>query len=216
MNTDIRRPLPAPTAPTKDLIERSGPATTTASQLSDLAEAAGSLRLVARFAHEDKIEHHQTELFRAWQQRTAVRGRSAPSPLLDELADLGFAWRDVARMLAVSVPAVQKWRRSGGVTGENRRRLAGLLAMCDEITTRYHVQEIASWFEMSIVSAAPVTPADMYAAGRPELVLEYASGHTDPEQILTAYDPDWREHFRSNFEVYVEADGEMSIRPKGQ
>jgi hypothetical protein len=212
---DIRRASCAPTAPTTGLIEPPEPTATTATQLFDLAETAGSLRSTARLVHEDSSELHQEASLRAWQRRTNTRGKFAPSALLEELADLGFAWRDVARMLGVSVPAVQKWRRSGGVTGENRRKLAGLLALCDEITERYHVQEVASWFEMPIISGAPVTPIDLYTEGQPELVLEHASGHSDPEQTLTAYDPEWRERFRSDFEVYVEADGEMSIRPKG-
>jgi hypothetical protein len=153
-------------------------------------------------------------LLRSWQHRTNERGRLAPKTLLQEIADLGFAWRDVARMIGVSVPAVQKWRRSGGVTGDNRRKLASLVALCDEITARYPIQEVASWFEMPISAAAPVTPIDLYAAGRSTLVLDHASNHRDSEEILTAYDPEWRERFRSDFEVYLDTDGEMSIRPK--
>ena len=30
----------------------------------------------------------------------------------------------------------------------------------------------------------------------------------------SAYDPDWRERYRSDFEVYLESDGAMSIRSK--
>jgi hypothetical protein len=180
--------------------------------LFDLAAEAGSLRSSVKYLAADTSELHQEALFDAWRRRTSSRGKAAPLALLEELAEMGFAWRDVARMLGVSVPAVQKWRRSGGVTGENRHRLASLLAFCDEITARYHVQAVASWFEMPITSGVPVTPTDLYAEGRPELVLEHASGHSDPEQTLTSYDPEWRERFRSDFETYLEADGGMSIR----
>lgn len=79
-------------------------------------------------------------------------------------------------MIGVSVPAVQKWRRAGGVTGENRRRLASILALCDVVTERYMVQDVASWFEMPISSLAPITPVDLYTEGQHDLVLEHASG----------------------------------------
>ncbi|MFF2816344.1 hypothetical protein ACFVT9_12570 [Kitasatospora cineracea] len=136
--------------------------------------------------------------------------------MLDELSDLGFAWRDVARMLGVSVAAVQKWRRGDGVTGNNRRNIASLLAVCDMTTSHYGVDEIASWFEMPLVSGCPITPIDLYAQARPDLVFDYASGHSDPEQVLSNLDPEWREHSRSSFEVFEAADGELAIRPKGE
>ncbi|MFF9248818.1 hypothetical protein [Streptomyces globisporus] len=214
MTTETRHTSPSATSPVETLVQPSGPPATTASQLDAIVEETGSLRSQSKFTAEDSTELHRRALFVSWQQRTNERGRLAPSALLDEIADLGFAWRDVARMIGVSVPAVQKWRRSGGVTGENRRRLASLLALCDEITARYGIQEVASWFEMPISSLAPVTPIDLYAESKSTLILDHAWGHCDPEDILTAYDPDWRERFRSDFEVYLDHDGEMSLRPK--
>ncbi|MFH8220325.1 hypothetical protein ACH4C2_13690 [Streptomyces sp. NPDC018057] len=214
MTSETRLSTPATTVPSSNLIEPVEPVTTVASQLDELAEEAGSLRSTSKYMAESTSELHQRVLFQSWQHRISERGKIAPKVLLDEIADLGFAWRDVARMIGVSVAAVQKWRRAGGVTGENRRRLASLLALCDEITERYHIQEVASWFEMPLTASAPVTPIDMYADGQPRLVLEHASGHSDEEEILTAYDPDWRERYRSDFEVYLESDGAMSIRSK--
>ncbi|MEC4015970.1 hypothetical protein [Streptomyces sp. H27-D2] len=215
MTGDIQRAARTPTAPTAGLVEPHEPTSTSASQLFDLAERAGSLRSTTKHIHESSSELHKEVLFHSWQRGTTERGKLAPKVLLEELADLGFAWRDVARMLSVSVPAIQKWRRAGKPSGENRGRLANLLALCDEITEQYHIQEVASWFEMPLTSDAPVTPIDLYAEERPELVLEHASGHSDVEQILTSYDPEWRERFRSDFEVYLDTDGAMSIRPKG-
>lgn len=215
MPSDMRLAPYSPTAPTAHLIERPEPVSTTASQVFDLAERAGSLRTRVKFMQEDVSALHQRALFVAWEKRTTHRGKEAPANLLEALGDLGFAWRDIARMLHVSVPAVQKWRRAGGTTGENRRRIAALLALCDEIADRYHIQEIASWFEMPVASTVPVTPIDLYSAGKIDLVFDHAGGQIDSEQILTAYDPQWRESFRSDFEVYLETDGQMSIRSKG-
>ena len=77
------------------------------------------------------------------------------------------------------------------------------------------VDEIASWFEMPLTAAAPVTPIALYAANRADLVFELASGHVDPEALLTEFDPDWRERYQSDFEVFVAGDGNRSVRMKG-
>ncbi|MFD8075829.1 hypothetical protein ACFV3E_24630 [Streptomyces sp. NPDC059718] len=213
MTNDPQRPA-ASTAPTAVLKQLAEPQTTVAYQLGELTNATGSLRSSGKEVAKSTTELHQQALFIDWQHRTNERGKLAPKALLEEIAGLGFAWRDVARLIGVSVPAVQKWRRAGGVTGGNRRGLASLLAMCDLITEKYLIQEVASWFEMPIYTDVPVTPIDLWAAGRRDLVLEHANGHSDTEQILNDYDPDWRERFRSDFEVYLDSDGEMSIRPK--
>jgi len=136
--------------------------------------------------------------------------------MLNELADLGFAWRDLARLVGVSVPAIQKWRRGQGATGENRRKVASLLAACDMISQSHGIQEIASWTEMPLRDGVSVTPMDLWAGERIDLVFDFASGHVDAEEILTAFDPDWRERYRSEFEVFEAGDGQLSIRMKGQ
>ncbi|MER8096547.1 hypothetical protein [Streptomyces goshikiensis] len=200
--------------PPDGLAQPTEPTVTLTNHLDNLIDSTGSLRSMGKQVSESAGARQQKALFIAWQRRTNERGKQAPKALLEEIGNLGFAWRDVARMMRVSVPAVQKWRRSGGVTGENRRRLASLLALCDEIAERYMIQEIASWFEMPISDQAPVTPIDLYAEGHADLVLEHAVGIDDTEQILTAYDTGWRERFRSDFEVYQDHDGQMSIRPK--
>lgn len=205
------------TIPTTGIEEPQLPVATSAEQVFDLTDSAGSLRSQAKDLHDDTSALHQTALFHEWQQLTNVRARTAPLTLLEELAELGFSWRDVAKMLDVSVPAVQKWRRSGGVTGPNRRKIASLLAMCDLLGNRYFIQEIASWFEMPISTDAPVTPIDLYAERKVPILFNHASGHaSEPDQLLNAYDPAWRERFRSDYEVYREADGNLSIRPKSE
>lgn len=72
------------------------------------------------------------------------------------------------------------------------------------------VDEIASWFEMPL-TWAPVTPIDLYAAGRADLVFDYASEHPDPERLMDEFDPQWREHYRSDFDVVTASDGNLSI-----
>lgn len=180
-----------------------------------LTTEVGGIRSVARAVHDDADNLHKRTHEDEWRMVAAERGRTGVMPMLTELADLGFAWRDIARMVGVSVPAVQKWRKGGKASGDSRMRIASLLAACDLITRHYIVDEIASWFEMPLSSSAPVTPIVLYAADRADLVFEYASGHVDPEALLSEFDPDWREEYRSDFEVFEAGDGNRSIRIKG-
>ena len=77
------------------------------------------------------------------------------------------------------------------------------------------VEEIASWFEVPLVKGVPVTPIDLYAIDRADLVFAFANGQKDPEVLLTQHDPGWRERYRSEFEVFVGDDGNRSVRLKG-
>jgi transcriptional regulator with XRE-family HTH domain len=181
---------------------------------SRLTEDVGGNRSEARILHEEFGDLHQRSHDAEWRATTAERAKSSVTTLLSDLSDLGFAWRDVARLVGVSVPAVQKWRKGEKASGENRLRLAGILAACDIITEHYMVEEIASWFELPLSSSAPVTPLDLYAHERADLVFEFASGHVDPETLLDQFEPDWRERYRSDYEVFEAADGHRSIRAK--
>ncbi len=179
-----------------------------------VTEDIGYIRQQPRNLHEATDELHQQSQYVEWNARTNKRGRASTQEMLDELADLGFAWRDVAKLVGVSVAAIQKWRRGEGTTGENRQKIASLLAACDLIYEHYGIQEVTSWFEMPLQLGVPVTPVDLWAGGRWDLVLDFASGHVDSEQILTAWDPQWRDRYRSDFDVFRAADGQLSIRPK--
>jgi hypothetical protein len=181
-----------------------------------LTEQYGYIRQQARDLHEATDQLHQRRHYEEWNDRTRRRGRSSTQDLLNELAELGFAWRDIANLVGVSVPAVQKWRRGEGATGENRQKVASLLAACDLVAEHYGIQEVASWFEMPLLLGVPVAPVELWAGGRPDLVFDYASGHTDSDHILTAWDPGWRDRYRSDFEVFRADDGRRSIRLKEQ
>jgi len=181
---------------------------------AQLTEDIGGGRGQARILHKEYDELHQRIHDAEWRIATNARAKSSVKAMLSELADMGFAWRDIARMINVSVPAVQKWRKGDKASGENRQRLASLLAACDLITTHYMVDDIASWFEMPLSTSAPVTPTDLYSSNRADLVFDFASGHTDPEVLLTQLDPDWRERYQSDFEVFQASDGNLSVRMK--
>lgn len=179
-----------------------------------LTDETGFLRTRARLLSHEVDETHQRTHQVEWQIGAAARGTVAPQKNLETLADLGFAWRDLARLIGVTVPALQKWRRGDGLSGQNRRRLADLLAACDLIVEHYMIEEIASWFEMPIKDGIPITCIDLWAQGRHELVFDYAAGHSDPESVLTSFEPEWRERYASAFETFVGVDGKLSIRAK--
>lgn len=182
---------------------------------AEATETAGALRGRARLLNEDIGQFHQETWAEEWRTRTAARSKGTVKDMLAELSELGFAWRDVAHLLGVSVAAVQKWRKGDSHSGENRGKIAALLAACDLIAEHYAVQEIGSWFETPIVVGVPVTPMDLYVSlvHRP-LLFEHACGHSDPEAILTSFDSTWRDRYRSEFEVFLADDGERSIRLK--
>jgi hypothetical protein len=184
-------------------------------QAHRLTEDIGWNRQKAGFINDDFGDLHKRSHDVEWRTRSAERGQAGVATMLTELADSGFAWRDLARMVGVSVPAMQKWRRGEKASGDSRQKVASLLAACDLIRDHYMVEEIASWFEMPLVKRVPVTPIDMYADDRADLVFAFASGQEDPEALMTEYDLEWREKYRSDFETFLATDGNRSVRMKG-
>lgn len=139
----------------------------------------------------------------------------APAQLLESLADYGFAWRDIARVLGVSVPAITKWRKGAGVTGENRLRIVRLLAVTDMLERRF-IAEPVSWLEMPINEGVSLTSMDLLERGRYDLVLDLASSHTGDgtmDYVLNEIDPNWRNNLVDNtVESFVAEDGVVSLR----
>jgi len=141
--------------------------------------------------------------------------------LLDELEQLGFARRHVARLIGVSVPTLAQWR---GVRAQPREpmsadvldRVAALLDVCTLVRNTSFVPDVAAFFETPVSADAPIRPMDLYAAGRVDLVLDWASRMVqDPTALLSAFDPDWRAQYDSEYEVFEAADGDLAIRAKG-
>lgn len=177
-----------------------------------LTEGAGHLRNVTAIVTDDVADVHHRGFHLQLDTRVARLATQEPVKLLDQLADMGFAWRDIARMIRVSVPALRRWRSGERPTGDNRRAIAQLLAFVQIITDQ--VYEPASWMEMQISSAAPITALDLYADGHLHVIFDLATGNTTPEAALDSVQPDWRDRFRSDWEVAVADDGEPYIRLK--
>lgn len=202
--------LPAPTRTIEDLLR----------ETSSIADEAGFVRsqgeLIARDATETgrragQIQHRAIEHKLNIAARIAA-GTSA-ADLLEALASDGFAWRDVARLVGVSVPAVRRWRQGEPPSANNRLAIARLVAFVDILRKDHFINAPANWMEMPLApERAPATGIDLVADGRYADLVDLAEGHVSGEEILDRWKPDWREEYRSDFEVFEAADGELAIR----
>ncbi len=188
--------------------------------IDELVEDVGHLRNVTRLVGHDVAEasrqvsevHHQA--FQA-QLNTKARemAKRPATEMLDELAGRGFAWRDIARLVGVSVPAVRRWRQGESPTGPHLLAIARLLAFTEILRVDHLVSDVAGWLEMPLVPEAPLTGIDMAADGRFVDLLDLATGHETPEAALDRWQPGWHERSSSQFEVFEAADGELGLRP---
>lgn len=188
--------------------------------ISELVDNVGFLRNRSELllsdthdVHEEIGRLHSDTLEGELNSRTARHARETLSTLLTQLSALGFSWRDIARISGVSVPAVRKWRKGESATPANRRRVARVLALCEIAAGRYHIADVAGWLEMPLHPEAPVSGLDLMASERFDLVLKLASDQPgDSEGVLDALDPDWRNRYRSDVEVFTGPDGLPGLR----
>lgn len=179
-----------------------------------LARAAG-LRDIKRLEASDATVRHHEEIVAELDRRAMLKVSKHDVPeLLSELGRRGFSWRDIAAIAGVSVPAIRKWRTGGTYSPERRTQLGRTAGLCD-LVEEYLIPDPAGWLETPIVNDVPVTPMDLYLAGLEELVIDVASRRvSDPNRILGAFDPEWREKYRSDYEVFEASDGGLSIKAK--
>lgn len=177
-----------------------------------LDEEAGFLRSRFRLGLDDATALHSETTEFAWETQTTERAKEDIQELLELLSGRGFSWRDIARMVGVSVPALRKWRLGGTPSGENRRKVAEIVAGCDLLEDQHLISDVASWMEIPLRPTS-LTPIDLYAAGLRQPIFEYAGGHASLEELLGRLDPEWRDKYISDYEVVESNDGNLSIRP---
>lgn len=187
--------------------------------IDDLVEEAGLLRSQTRLLGDDVAETNRraSEVHRqavARQLDAKARGlaKGGMGKLLNELADYGFAWRDIAALARVSVPAVRRWRQGETPTGEHLLEVARLMALVETMRNDHLVSDVASWMEMPLAPEAPLTGIDLAASGRLQEVVDVAAGHSTGEAVLDQWQPGWREKYRSDYEVFEAPDGELGTR----
>jgi transcriptional regulator with XRE-family HTH domain len=188
--------------------------------IADLVEEVGSIRSQTRLLGDDVAETgrrariaYQEMVERQLDVRARRLAKVGMLHLLGELADRGFAWRDIAALAGVSVPAVRRWRQGETPTGDNLLRVARVVALVETLREDHLVSDVASWMEMPLAQGAPLTALDLAVAGRLPDVVDVAAGHSTGESVLDLWRPGWRAEFHSEFEVFEAPDGEPGIRP---
>lgn len=192
------------------LVRRAVPSATRTSQ-DELAEAAGFLHGHTRHLLADVPDIHDWAMILQVEGRADEAAKRSIPDLLNELAGLGFAWRDIARLVGVTVPAIRKWRQGEAATGNHRRAIAMLLAFADVLTSEHMVNEVASWMEIPL-RGSTLTGIDIYAAGKHDLLLQHAAGNLSGDDLLAMFDPNGTARTDERFEVSAAEDGEPIIR----
>lgn len=177
----------------------------------ELVERAGFFHSMTRVLSDGAADLHRRTIEIQLRSRSEEAAKRAAPDLLNELADVGLAWRDIARLTGVTVPAVRKWRQGDPPTGAHRKAIAGLLAFIDVLRSDHQIVDVPSWLEMALIDSS-VTGLDVYAAGLVEPLVMHAAGHISAEQLLDQYDPSWRRAIDSRFEIITAADGRAAIR----
>ena len=188
--------------------------------IDEVVAEAGHLRSRARLLGQDVAETdrevselHRQALIEQLDAKARVIAKRSVGEMLNELADAGFAWRDIAALAGVSVPAVRRWRLGEAATGPNRLAVARIVALVEILRDDHLVSDVASWMEVPLVPDAPVTAIDLAVAGRLQEVVEIAAGHSTGEDVLDRSQPGWRARYRSDYEVFEAPDGERGTRP---
>jgi transcriptional regulator with XRE-family HTH domain len=195
-------------------------ATTRTRTIDELVDEIGF-----RHNHSQLLSNDASDMTRQWaemytdssnlqiDQKARELAKRAPSELLNLLADTGFAWRDIARMVGVSVPAVRKWRQGESPTPQNRLSISKVVALVQILQHELVVSDIASWMEIPLVPGAPTNAIDLVSDGFFTEVVGLALDHLKPDIFMNEYKPNWRDLFRSDFEVFRAPDGELGLRP---
>ncbi|MCQ3804714.1 MAG: hypothetical protein OXC98_11900 [bacterium] len=183
-------------------------------QLSDvdiLANEAGYLRSNVGLLSEDVAQVHGDSLQLQLESHADAASKRSPLDLLNELAEKGFSWTSVARVVGVSIPAVRKWRNGNPMSGENRRNLALMVAFVRVLEEDYLIRDGASWLDMPL-AASSFTGIDVLAAGHAHELMQFAAEHIRSKDLLDSAIPTWRDTLDDRFEVYEAPDGERAIR----
>jgi hypothetical protein len=170
------------------------------------------LRDIVTVLSDDVNDAHREAQGYDLDERARLKARNAVPSLLQELSDKrGMAWRDIAAIAGVSVSAVRKWRKDGAATADKRLALATMAAFLD-LLDGFLIQDPVGWLELPMVAGYTVRHMDLYVNGRADLLLDIAGMRTKEKESLDLFDPDWREHYRTDFEVFEADDGHRSLR----
>lgn len=150
--------------------------------------------------------------------RTFQKTKKSVSSLLEELAgERGMGWSDIAEVVGVSISAIRKWRKGGDASPGSRSKLARIAALLDVLEEKGLVQDPAAWMEMDLPLDPGyfIRPLDLYLEGHVLALIDLAEQRQTVAQVLDQVKPNWRAN-RSDFEVFVDTDGQRSIRRRDE
>jgi transcriptional regulator with XRE-family HTH domain len=150
--------------------------------------------------------------------RAFQKTKKSVSSLLEELAgERGMGWSDIAEVVSVSISAIRKWRRGGDASPESRSKLARIAALLDVLQEKGLVEDPAAWMEVDLPleSGYSIRPLDLYLEGHVLALIDLAEQRRTIAQVLDEVKPGWRAS-RSDFEVFIDTDGQRSIRPRDE
>ena len=89
--------------------------------MASITRRFGALRDETSLLDADVSVNHRSAQLRTLELLTRDRPREDVVSLLEELSTgRGLGWSDIARLVGVTVQAVNKWRRREPATGQNR------------------------------------------------------------------------------------------------
>lgn len=151
-------------------------------------------------------------------ERMFEKGKKSVATLLEELTiERGMGWSDIGEVVGVSVSAIRKWRRGGDASPDSRNSLARIAALLDVLEEKGLIEDPARWMEMDLPLGPGyfIRPLDLYVDGHVVELIELAEQRRSVAQVLDDVRPDWRAR-RSDFEVFMDTDGQRSIRPRSE
>ena len=185
----------------------------TAPQLESLTRRAAGLRDVASLAVQDtEALHIEATALNLGDRAARISLNRTLAAMLDELADAGMSWAEIAGVAAVTPAAVRKWRRGGDAAGAKRMAVAELLALL-EMLAEFLVPEPVAYLISPVLPETTLTVMDLLRAGRQDLVLELASQRKPATAVLDEFQPDWRTGTARRFIVRADDDGERALVP---
>lgn len=194
-----------------DTVKAIAPAETE-TRIAALVQPTSNIRYQAELLNSRAASLNREVLVALMHERTAVFEKLNAQTLLELLGKSGMSWSAVARMLAVSAPALRKWRLGEGTTPANRKALARVAAVVELLSEQFMIQDAASWLEIPLADTK-YTIIDAFARGRADLLFDYARLWVTSEQVLDALDKEWRKaHRPKEFEAFMAADGKRALR----
>jgi transcriptional regulator with XRE-family HTH domain len=189
----------------------------TTSQTRSWSLDADYLRTEVEMLGGEVLEIHGAAREHDLSGRTIEKSKKSVANLLRELTQSrGMGWSDISEVVGVSVSAVRKWRNGGDAKPDSRLKLARFAALLDVLEEKGAIEDPAAWMEMNF-SLEPgnfIRPLDLYLEGHCTELIELAEQRRTTAQVLDQVRPSWRQG-RSDFEVFLDGDGERSIRRRG-